>query len=58
MRPNLFIRQLETRTFYSLMYTYVVMDKISANVKGWAKFESKQIQERLWDYKGFQVRRK
>ena len=26
--------------------------KISANVEGWAKFESKQIQERFWDYKG------
>ena len=58
MRPNIFIRQLETRTFYFLMYTYGVKDKISANVKGWAKFESKQIQDRLWDYKGFQVRRK
>ena len=40
------------------MYTYGVKDKISANVKGWAKFESKQIQERLRDYKGFRVRRK
>ena len=49
MRPNILIRQLETRTFYFLMYTYGVKDKISANVEGWAKFESKQIQDRLWD---------
>ena len=46
MRPNIFIRQLETSTFYFLKYTFGVKDKISANVKGWAKFESKQIQER------------
>ena len=41
-----------------LLYSYGVQDKIPANVKAWAKFESKQIQERLRDYKGFQVRRK
>ena len=40
------------------MCTYGVKDKISANVEGWAKFESKQIQDRFLDYKRFQVRRK
>jgi len=41
-----------------MWYTYGVQDKIPANVQGWARFESKQIQERLRDYKGFQARRK
>ena len=30
-----------------------IQDKILVYVTGWVKFESKQIQELLWDYKSF-----